>query len=89
VLDAAVIRNDCARDGCRALGVVRRFANPPFAFAIAGISRNDGPEHTFEAADPLRVPAQHIAMRQQFRLFADCIASRDSCQAARHPFGRR
>jgi len=89
VLDAAVIANDCARDSYRPFGVVCRFSDLPFAFPIADISGNDGPGQPFEAADAARVPSEHVGVRQQFRLFPDCIASRDSFEAACHSFGHR
>jgi hypothetical protein len=89
VLDVAVIANDGARDGYCPLGVVRRFANPLFAFPVADVSRNDGAGHSFETCDAARVPAQHVRVRQQFRLFPDCITSRDSFEAANHSFGDR
>src|SRR5437016_5836962 len=61
--------DDGSRDGKSPLRVVRGFADPPLAFRIAHVSRNDRAGRSFEASDALRIPALHVVAREHLGLF--------------------
>jgi hypothetical protein len=84
--DALVAHLAVAHNGSRhrnrPLGVVGGFADPPRAFLIAGVARNDRSRLSLESTDAVRVPSPNAVMRQPLGLFADGVAGGDALEAA-------
>src|SRR5258706_15852544 len=76
------IGEDGARDGNGHFGVVRGFTDPPFALRIPYVARDDRPGSALETSDALRIPMEHVLMRQRLCLLTDGVTGSDALEAA-------
>src|SRR5256885_2198897 len=81
------IAEDGTRDGNGHFGVVRGFTDPPLAFRVPHISRDDGAGSAFEPSDALGIPVEHVLMRQHLCLLTDRVADSDALEAAEDAIG--
>src|SRR5438132_10549147 len=76
------IGEDGARDGNGQFRVVCRFTDPPFVLRVPQVSGDDRPRSAFETSDALRIPVEHVLMREHFCLLADGVTGSDAREAA-------
>jgi len=76
------IGEDGARDGNGHFGVVRGFTDPPFVLRIPYVAGDDRPGSALETSDALRIPMEHVLMRQHLCLLADRVTGSDALEAA-------
>jgi hypothetical protein len=83
------VGDDGPGDRDRPLRVIGRLADPPLAFRIPCIARNDRTRSSLETADAIGVATRHLAVRQRLGLLADRIADGDPSKARGNAFNAR